>query len=283
MTIKRSNAKFVARVTIIHVITYILCGMVFSMLFDYERLFALGNTAYFMRPVDSASSLLGPLMQVVRGVLFGLVLLLFRNSYEGKKYGWLKLWAIIVVIGIINTPGPAPFSIEGLIYTQLPLEVHLKGAPEILVQTLLFSWFVAGNGKRSKRNLSPVMKTAVVTAIISAVGFSVSGILLALVLGIDPAAGIRDGWAFAVMFASVAIVFFTTLWYVSRRRGVWGAILYYTVCYLSLAALPTVYNFLSGSPFSSSWSFLLSALPLAAIIPYVENRRNRIECKALPY
>lgn len=61
-----------------------------------------------------------------------------------KKYGWLRLWAII---GIINTPGPAPCSIEGLIYTQLPLELYIKGAPEIPVQTLLFSYLVANSEK----------------------------------------------------------------------------------------------------------------------------------------
>lgn len=269
----RANVKFVGRVTLIHIVTYILCGIVFAALFDYEQLFTLGNTKYFMREVNSSSSLIGPLVQIIRGILFGLVLLLFRGSYEGKRYGWLRLWAIIVIIGIINTPGPAPFSIEGLVYTQLPLEVHLKGAPEILVQTLLFSWLVAKPVGAGRCRLSDNNRTACVAAIIGGVGFAVGGLLLALTLGVDPSVGTEDPWAFIVMLLAVCIVFFMTRWYAADRRGAIGGVVYYGVCYMSLAVLPTVYNFITGSTLSSYWSLLISALPLAAIAPYVERRK----------
>lgn len=139
----RENLKFVIRVTFIHCMTYVLCGIIFSALFHYDELYQQGTIKYFMRPVDSFSTLLGPAFQTVRGLLFGFILLLFKDNILLQKHGWLKLWAIIAGLGIVNTPGPAPCSIEGIIYTQLPLEFHIKGAPELLIQTLLFSYLVA--------------------------------------------------------------------------------------------------------------------------------------------
>ena len=271
------NAQFVARVTIIHVCTYILCGMVFSTLFDYGTLFKAGNAVYFMRSMDSTSVLIGPCVQILRGVLFGLVLLLFRNSYEGRRYGWLRLWAIILVLGIIDTPGPAPCSIEGVVYTQLPIEFHIKGAPEILVQTLLFSWLVA-RPKNNRRVVSDPRKRCVIAvAVIAAVGFSLGGIILTLILGVDVMVGVSDPWAFLVMFAAIAIVAAMTLWYVKRPRKTLSSVCYYLVGYVVLAVIPTVYNFCTGSPLSSWWSLLISALPLVMLGPYVETVKRNLK------
>lgn len=66
----RENLKFVIRVTCIHCMTYVLCGIIFSALFHYDELYQQGTIKYFMRPVDSFSTLLGPAFQTVRGLLF---------------------------------------------------------------------------------------------------------------------------------------------------------------------------------------------------------------------
>lgn len=55
------------------------------------------------------------------------------------------MWISLVVIGILGTFGPAPGSIEGMVYTTLPTWVHLRGLPEVLLQSLslsllLFYW-----------------------------------------------------------------------------------------------------------------------------------------------
>ena len=39
----RVKLKFIAKVTVAHFVTYFICGMLFSRLFDYETLFELGN------------------------------------------------------------------------------------------------------------------------------------------------------------------------------------------------------------------------------------------------
>ena len=46
------------------------------------------------------------------------------------------LWLVLVVVGILGTFGPAPGSVEGMVYTTLPLRFHLESLPEIVVQAL---------------------------------------------------------------------------------------------------------------------------------------------------
>ena len=98
-----NNLKFILKATGIHILTYILCGIIFSVVFNYNSLFTMDGVNGFMRQIGGLSTLLGPLVQVIRGILFGAVLLLFKDTFIGKKYGWLKLWAILSIIGIIKT------------------------------------------------------------------------------------------------------------------------------------------------------------------------------------
>ena len=109
--------KYVTKVTIYHMVTYFVCGIIFSTLFNYREVFNEGCMAYYMYPVDSTNTMMGPLFQVVRGLLFGVVLLLLRDYIRTEKWGFLKLYALLLVIGVINIAGAAPSSIEGMIYT----------------------------------------------------------------------------------------------------------------------------------------------------------------------
>jgi hypothetical protein len=49
------------------------------------------------------------------------------------------MWLLLVVVGIFSTFGPSPGSIEGMIYTTLPLGFQLIGLPEVILQSLLLS------------------------------------------------------------------------------------------------------------------------------------------------
>jgi len=68
-----------------------------------------------------------------------------------KRYGWLRLWALPVGLSVLSTTGPAPGSIEGFIYTRIPVASQLKGYIEVLPQTLLFSLMVFYWYKRPQR------------------------------------------------------------------------------------------------------------------------------------
>jgi hypothetical protein len=264
----RTKLKFIGKVTMIHITTYILCGMIFSTLFSYQELFLLGSAESFMRPFNGTSTLIGPVVQVIRGALFGLVLLLIKDYFTGK-YAWLKLWALIAILGIINTPAPAPSSIEGIIYTQLPLEFHLKGAPEILVQTLLFSYFVAKPNKK-KRQIGFIEKNKIsfITTIIAGICFSLSGIVLTLILSIDIMAGAEDIGALGLMLVSMIIVFLSTKWYCSEVTKI-KAIFLVVVYYFTMAIMPTAYNFIVNSPFKSPLSLVVNVVPVIIMLLFL--------------
>lgn len=264
----KEHSKFITRIMMIHIFTYLICGVIFSALFHYDVLYQQSNVKYFMWPVGSSSNLIGPAFQIVRGLLFG-VILLFLKSVMQQKGGWFKLWIIIAGIGIINTPGPAPCSIEGLIYTQLPLEYHLKAAPEILVQTLLFSYLVVNLDKLNFLGLKKY-KLPFISAAAASVMFSLSGVVLALILNLNLMAGMNDIGAYIVMFIAAVSVFLVSLWYQSTAYR-FKHIVFLICSYVVLAIIPTLYNFLADSIFASTLTLGINVIPV--ILLFIMNNK----------
>jgi hypothetical protein len=124
---------------VLHTVTYFLSGLVAANLFNYAGLFAIPSLAGFMRPYNDVWVMIGPLFQPLRGILFALVFYPLRESLFNKWAGWLTIWGLLVIIGIFSTYGPTPGSIEGMLYTRLPLWAHLRGLPEVLLQSLAYS------------------------------------------------------------------------------------------------------------------------------------------------
>jgi hypothetical protein len=133
---------FFWRVTSSHMISYFIMGIIASTLLDYKSAFENPPLSFLMRPTDSPWVAAGPMLQVIRGLIFSVVLWIFNDSFLLKKYGWLKLWGLIVGLSVLSTTGPAPGSIEGMIYTKIPVVDQLKGYFEVVPQTLLFSVFL---------------------------------------------------------------------------------------------------------------------------------------------
>ena len=66
----------------------------------------------------------------------------FKGNFLYIRYGWLRLWGLIFGLSVLSTAGPAPGSIEGFIYTKIPVISQLKGYVEVLPQALVFSLLV---------------------------------------------------------------------------------------------------------------------------------------------
>ena len=135
---RSSFPTFTLRVIAVHVLTYFVFGLVMSNLLGYEELFQQEIIRDFMLPLGE-NAVLGVVMQPVRGLLFALALWPIWDVFREKKLGWLYLWGIFLVFGILSTTAAAPCSIEGALYSKLPLWYHLLGLPEISLQTLTFS------------------------------------------------------------------------------------------------------------------------------------------------
>ncbi|MCL2353421.1 MAG: hypothetical protein FWC69_02185 [Defluviitaleaceae bacterium] len=146
---KNSKFKLISFVMVAHVATYFLCGFIFMHLLGYDD-YSLELLGF--RPLDEINSAVLVLGQVVRGILKGFVVWWIKDSILGKKLAWLKLWAILVILGVVSTYGPVPGSIEGFIYlapVDMPVNMVLS-IFEVLLQPLLFSIIVAYQRKKKR-------------------------------------------------------------------------------------------------------------------------------------
>ena len=141
-----SLGELVVKTIVTHTLTYFLVGLAAFWSFAYARKFAEPGVRSLMRQTDDPLVMAGPLFQPIRGLLFGLVFYLLREPLFGARTGWLVLWLVLVVVGILGTFGPAPGSVEGMIYTTLPFRFQLESLPEIVVQALALSTLVVASG-----------------------------------------------------------------------------------------------------------------------------------------
>jgi len=151
------NIGFFLKVVITHFLTYTVCGLVFFKLNGYSE-WVKNDYPFAWRNVDSLIFRLAPIFQIFRGILFGIVLLLIKDSVIDTNFGFLKLFTILAIMGIFNTYGPAEGSIEGFIYRK-PVEniplingkvlpdwwIGIRGLLEVLTQVFIFSVIVTTN------------------------------------------------------------------------------------------------------------------------------------------
>jgi len=136
---RKGFLQFFWRVSACHMTSYFSFGLLAFWLFDYRGLYQTPDLEHFMVSTDSPQVALGPALQLFRGLLFSLVLWPIRDAFLGRERGWLYLWLLFLGLVVLGTAGPSPGSLEGVIYTQVPMRIHLIGLPEVVLQTLLFS------------------------------------------------------------------------------------------------------------------------------------------------
>jgi len=129
----------IIKTMISHTLTYFLVGILAFVALDYSVRFSDPSVTAYSRPTSDPLVMAGPLFQPIRGFLFGVVFFLLRDSIFRRPRGWLSLWATLVVIGIIGQFIGGPGSIEGLVYTRIPVWFQLTLLPEVFLQTLLLS------------------------------------------------------------------------------------------------------------------------------------------------
>jgi hypothetical protein len=124
---------------VVHTVTYFFMGFLASTFLNYAERFARPEMACWMRQLDDPLIMAGPLLQPIRGLIFALAFFPLREILFGKKNGWLIMWWILVALGILSTFGPAPASVEGMLYTVIPISDQLAGWLEVVPQALLLS------------------------------------------------------------------------------------------------------------------------------------------------
>jgi magnesium-transporting ATPase (P-type) len=135
-----SQPRFVvlaAKTVVCHTVTYFVMGALAYNLLHYAASINSANSG--MRPTTSMWVLMGPALQIFRGVLFASVFYPLRELLFGRKNGWLLMAWILIGIGILGTFAAPPGSLEGFIYTTTPILSQVRGYLEIVTQAVLLS------------------------------------------------------------------------------------------------------------------------------------------------
>lgn len=127
------------RTVISHTVTFFITGVVASIFLDYATRMTRPDVAPIIRKMTDPILMASPLFQPIRAALLAIVFYLLRSVLFNNRKGWLIIWCMLVVIGIL-----APFSaswggIEGMIFFNFPIWDHMVGWPEVFSQTLLLS------------------------------------------------------------------------------------------------------------------------------------------------
>lgn len=130
-------APLAAKTVASHTLTYMLMGALASHFFHYESMFNQPNSG--LRSFSSLWITFGPALQIFRGILFASVFYPFRQQLFLRRNGWLLMAWMLIGIGILGTFGAPAGSLEGFIYTTIPIAIQLRGYLEIVPQALLLS------------------------------------------------------------------------------------------------------------------------------------------------
>ena len=138
-TSRPSFAALATKTIVVHTVTYFICGVTAFYFLDYAHKFAEPGVREVMRQTSEPIVMAGPLFQPIRGLLFAIAFYPIRSAIFGRQHGWLAMWLLLLILGILNTFGPSAGSVEGMVYTTIPITSQLLGLSEVVSQSLLLS------------------------------------------------------------------------------------------------------------------------------------------------
>lgn len=270
---------FFIKVLVIHTFTYAVFGILFSNILDYSAVYSMEGVISFMKGFDSVWIILGPFLQPIRALIFAIVLYPLRETLRNSRLGWLALWGIFVGIGIIGTPSAAPGSIEGIIYTKLPIEFQLIGLPEVILQTFVFSFLLwvcetlpfKQSDIRIRKFFSNIFRSFVL-AFFGAVMFSIAGIITFRMLGIDME-GVMNEKSNSVFLMAISFLTVLSSYFIAAKtteNKAWYILL--ALIYIAIyAVLPYFYNKYTDSVLNNyvylTGTIMAAMLVIAASVP----------------
>lgn len=128
-----------AKTVVAHTVTYTFMGIIASAALHYREEYAKPEIACYMRQLSDPMVMAGPLFQPIRGLVFALAFYPLRDVLFGRRRGWLVMSWLLVALGILGTFGPAPASLEGMIYSTWPVVGQMRGWLEVVPQAVLLS------------------------------------------------------------------------------------------------------------------------------------------------
>lgn len=154
----RAAVKFVALVALVHVVSYLLAGIVGQRALGLHEFYPPSDHAisYLRDPTSAHVQMLLWPAQLARGVLLGLVLLPFRSRIGalGPLRGALAVTSLLFVVSYLAAAGGL---IEHVVFfREYPLKFAALTAVEIVLHTgMLGCWIAWREAKRFSRGAEP--------------------------------------------------------------------------------------------------------------------------------
>lgn len=147
---------YTARYTLLHVLIYILIGIVFYQVSGYDEALATMEEFKLWRELENLAMPLVILFgQVVRGGVLALLLYPFYSIYMKKPHGWLLLFGLLFGLKVMFIAISIPSTMEEFLQS---LQASATGLPEIIAQTLAFSLvFFIWEKRRKKKGVEAVL------------------------------------------------------------------------------------------------------------------------------
>lgn len=127
------------RTIISHTVTYFAIGVIAAVFLGYTTRMIWPDVAPIIRKITDPILIASPLFQPFRAALLAIVFYLLRAVLFSHRKGWLIMWCMLVVLGLLTPFSASWGGIEGMIFFNLPLWDHIVGWPEVFSQTLLLS------------------------------------------------------------------------------------------------------------------------------------------------
>jgi hypothetical protein len=134
-----SFSSIAIKTTLVHTVTYFMIGFLSFQLLDYSARYADPAVVIALRQTNHPLVTAGALFQVLRGLLFGMAFHAIRQIIFPIRRGWLTLWLVLLIVGIFSPFSSAPGSIEGIVYSTLPMWFHIMSLPELIFQSFLLA------------------------------------------------------------------------------------------------------------------------------------------------
>jgi hypothetical protein len=108
------------RTIISHTVTYFATGVIASILFGYATRMIRPDVAPIIRNITDPILIASPVFQPIRAALLAIVFYLLIDVLFSDRKGWLIMWSMLVVLGILTPFSASWGGIEGMIFSIYP-------------------------------------------------------------------------------------------------------------------------------------------------------------------